>query len=59
LGDCGRELVGLGRRLERFVIERQKKTHRHARRLTIDLDSTEDPTHGFWCYPPMLGFPTS
>ena len=64
----GRELVALGRRLERFVIERLKKTHRHARRITIDLDSTEDPTHGqqpfaffngyyeSWCYLPMLGF---
>lgn len=64
----GRELVALGRRLERFVIERLKKTHRRARRITIDLDSTEDPTHGqqpfaffngyydSWCYLPMLGF---
>jgi hypothetical protein len=64
----GRELVLLGRRLERFVIERLKKSHRKARRITIDLDSTEDPTHGqqpfaffngyydSWCYLPMLGF---
>ena len=64
----GRELVALGRRLERFVIECLRKTHRHARRITIDLDSTEDPTHGqqpfaffngyydSWCYLPMLGF---
>jgi len=64
----GRELVALGRRMERFVIERLRKTHRHARRITIDLDSTEDPTHGqqpfaffngyydSWCYLPMLGF---
>lgn len=64
----GRELVALGRRLERFVIERLRRTHRHARRITIDLDSTEDPTHGqqpfaffngyydSWCYLPMLGF---
>jgi hypothetical protein len=64
----GCELVALGRRLERFVIERLRKTHRHARRITIDLDSTEDPTHGqqpfaffngyydSWCYLPMLGF---
>ncbi len=64
----GRELVALGRRMERFVVERLKKTHRHARRITIDLDSTEDPTHGqqpfaffngyydSWCYLPMLGF---
>jgi hypothetical protein len=64
----GRELLLLGRRLERFVIERLKKSHRGARRITIDLDSTEDPTHGqqpfaffngyydSWCYLPMLGF---
>ena len=64
----GRELVGLGRRLERFVIERLRKSHRRAKRITIDLDSTEDPTHGqqpfaffngyhdSWCYLPMLGF---
>jgi hypothetical protein len=64
----GRELVALGRRLERFVIARLKKHHRRARRITIDLDSTEDPTFGqqpfsffngfyeSWCYLPMLGF---
>ena len=64
----GRELVALGRRLERFVIARLKKHRPHARRITIDLDSTEDPTHGqqpfsffngyydSWCYLPMLGF---
>jgi hypothetical protein len=64
----GRELVALGRRLEGFVIERLRKTHRQAKRITIDLDSTEDPTHGqqpfaffngyydSWCYLPMLGF---
>jgi hypothetical protein len=64
----GRELVGLGRALSATVIRRLKKRHRHARRITIDLDSTEDPTHGqqpftffngyyeSWCYLPMLGF---
>lgn len=64
----GRELVALGRVMERFVIGRLKTSHRHARRITIDLDSTEDPTHGqqpfaffngyydSWCYLPMLGF---
>jgi hypothetical protein len=64
----GRELVALGRKLERFVIARLKKHRPHARRITIDLDSTEDPTHGqqpfsffngyydSWCYLPMLGF---
>ncbi len=64
----GRELVALGRSLERIVIARLKKSNPHARRITIDLDSTEDPTHGqqpfsffngyydSWCYLPMLGF---
>jgi len=64
----GRELVLVGRKLEQFVIQRLRKTHPKARRITIDLDSTEDPTHGqqpfsffngyydSWCYLPMLGF---
>jgi hypothetical protein len=64
----GRELVHLGRALSGTVIRRLKKLHPHARRITIDLDSTEDPTHGqqpfayfngyydSWCYLPMLGF---
>ena len=64
----GRELVHLGRRLERFVIARLRKAYAKAERITIDLDSTEDPTHGqqpfaffngyyeSWCYLPMLGF---
>lgn len=64
----GRELVALGRALERFVIARLRKRRPKARRITIDLDSTEDPTHGqqpfsffngyydSWCYLPMLGF---
>ena len=66
----GRELVNLGRALSREVIRRLKKLHRHAKTITIDLDSTEDPTHGqqpfaffngyydSWCYLPMLGFLT-
>jgi hypothetical protein len=64
----GRELVAMGRRLESLVIARLRKTHLKAKRITIDLDSTEDPTHGqqpfaffngyydSWCYLPMLGF---
>ncbi len=64
----GRELVGMGRTLARQVIGRLKRLHPRARRITIDLDSTEDPTHGqqpfaffngyydSWCYLPMLGF---
>jgi hypothetical protein len=64
----GRELVGLGRGLEEAVIDRMRRRHPRARRITIDLDPTVDPTHGqqpfaffnghydTWCYLPMLGF---
>jgi hypothetical protein len=64
----GRELVAVGRRLERLVIERLKRAHPRARRITIDLDPTDDPTHGqqdfsffngyydSWCFLPLLGF---
>jgi hypothetical protein len=49
-----------------FVIARQRRRHKHAPRITIDLDPTDDPTHGqqhfaffnsyydCWCYLPML-----
>jgi hypothetical protein len=64
----GRELAAVGRKLERTVIERLKHDHPKARRITIDLDPTDDPTHGqqafsffngyydSWCYLPLLGF---
>lgn len=65
----GRDLVSMGRELEDFVIERHaKRLGRKARVVTIDLDGTEDPTHGqqpfaffngfydSWCYLPSLGF---
>jgi hypothetical protein len=67
-GRGGRELVRMSRRLEDSVIDRLARTHRRARRITIDLDSTDDPTHGqqpfafyhahydSWCYLPLLGF---
>jgi hypothetical protein len=66
-----RELVNLGRELEDFVVERHKKRlGRRAKLITIDLDPTDDPTHGqqaftffnghygSWCYLPLLGFLT-
>ena len=66
-----RELVRMGRSLESFVIARHKKRRgRKVRRITIDLDPTDDPTygqqqftfyHGYydtWCYLPQLGFLT-
>lgn len=66
-----RELVRMGRGLESFVIARHKKRKgRKARRITIDLDPTDDPTYGqqqftffhghydSWCYLPIFGFLT-
>ena len=63
-----RDLVALGRELEKHVIERIQKRHPRPRRITIDLDPSVDPTHGqqpfsffnghydTWCYLPMFGF---
>jgi len=57
-----KELYRMGAVLADSVMER------HARRITIDLDPTDDPTHGHqqlalfnghydsWCYLPILGF---
>jgi hypothetical protein len=43
----GRELVAALRELEDFVIERHaKRLGRRTRLVTIDLDPTDDPTHG-------------
>lgn len=64
----GRELVGAARALERTVFDDLRRRHKRARRITIDLDSSVDPTHGqqpftffngyydSWCYLPLLGF---
>jgi hypothetical protein len=53
-----------------FVIERQRRRHKHVRRITIDLDPTDDATHGDqqltffntfyggWCYLPLLAYIT-
>ena len=64
-----RELYRFGECLLETVIERHKKRlGRKARRITIDLDPTADPTHGAqqlglfngyydtYCYLPVLGF---
>lgn len=64
-------LYRMGEALADRVIERhRRRLHGRARRLTIDLDPTEDPTHGAqqlsffnghydsWCYLPMVGFLT-
>lgn len=67
-GRAGRELVAMSRALERNVMDRLARRTGRARRVTIDLDSTVDPTHGTqqhslfngyygtWCYLPLLGF---
>ena len=60
-------LYRLGRELAERVIERhRRRLDGRARRITIDLDPTDDPTHGeqqytlfngyydHWCYLPLL-----
>lgn len=66
-----RALYTMGRELAATVIERHRRRLRgRARRITIDLDVTDDPTHGAqqltffhghydtWCYLPLLAFLT-
>jgi hypothetical protein len=65
------ELYAMGRDLADRVVERHRqRLHGRARRITIDLDPTDDPTHGAqqltffnghydsWCYLPLLAFLT-
>ena len=64
-------LYRLGRELAGLVMERhRRRLHGRARRITIDLDPTADPTDGAqqltffnghydsWCYLPLLAFVT-
>jgi hypothetical protein len=64
-----KQLYRMGEALATSVIERHaKRLHGHARFVTIDLDPTDDPTHGAqqmsffnghydsWCYLPVMGF---
>jgi hypothetical protein len=64
-------LYAMGRELAASVIGRhQQRLHGRARTITIDLDPTDDPTHGAqqlsffnghydsWCYLPLLAFVT-
>jgi len=66
-----KELFRMGEALAEVVIEGHRKRLRgRARYITIDLDPTEDPTHGeqqlsffngyydSWCYLPVVGFLT-
>src|SRR5271168_1731095 len=65
------DLYRMGVALADAVIERHRqRLKRRARRITIDLDPTDDPTHGAqqltffnghydcWCYLPLLAFLT-
>ena len=64
-------LYQMGRELAAQVIARHRqRLHGRARQITIDLDPTDDPTHGAqqltffnghddsWCYLPLLAFLT-
>jgi len=66
-----RALYQMGRALAATVIDRHRqRLQGRARRITIDLDVTDDPTHGAqqlsffhghydtWCYLPLLAFVT-
>ncbi len=63
------DLYRMGEALAECVIERhRKRLGRRVRRITVDLDPTDDPTHGAqqltffnghynsWCYLPVAGF---
>jgi Transposase DDE domain group 1 len=64
------ELLALGEALFETVLDRHRRRRRKVRRITIDLDVTDDPTHGaqqlscfngFYdhaCYLPLLAFLT-
>lgn len=61
-------LYRIGETLADAVIKRQRRAHRKAKRITVELDPTDDPTHGAqqlalfnghydtWCYLPVAGF---
>lgn len=61
-------LYRMGETLADAVIKRRRRAHRKAKRITVELDPTDDPTHGAqqlalfnghydtWCYLPVAGF---
>ncbi len=65
-----RELLAMSEALFEAIVARHAKRHRKVRRITVDLDVTDDPTHGAqqmsffngfygsWCYLPLLAFLT-
>jgi hypothetical protein len=68
-GISPKALYRMGEALAQAVIERQRRRLRgKAKRITIELDPTDDPTHGAqqlslfnghydtWCYLPVAGF---
>jgi Transposase DDE domain group 1 len=67
-GVSAKSVVAAIREMETVVIERLARRHRKAKVVTIDVDSTVDPTHGnqqltffsgyygTWCYHPLLAF---
>jgi hypothetical protein len=64
------ELLGMGEALFESVLDRHARRRRKVRRITVDLDLTDDATHGAqqlsffngfygtWCYLPLLAFLT-
>jgi len=64
------DLLHLSEALAETVIKRHRQRKRKTKLITIDLDPTEDPTHGnqqlslfnrfydSWCYLPLAGFLT-
>lgn len=70
-GAVSQALFKMGCELAMSVIDRHRhRLHGRARQITIDLDPTDDPTHGdqqltffnghydSWCYLPLLAFVT-
>lgn len=64
------DLLRMSEALAESVIQRHRRRKRRVKRITIDLDPTEDPVHGGqqlsffnglydnWCYLPLAGFLT-
>jgi hypothetical protein len=65
---CWSDLLQMSAALADAVIKRHRRRKRKVKRVTIDLDPTEDPSHGgqqlsffnwhydSWCYLPLAGF---
>ncbi len=65
-----RQLLKIAEALADRVIERHRRRRKSVKRITLDFDPTDDPTHGAqqlsffnrfydtWCYLPLAGFLT-